>query len=136
LYTLVTSIFTRAGIIQTHETHKLTPTRVVLDAPEFRPAHLSDPDDLDDPFGACPERGKSDGYRNIYRRHSFCCAEHRLTWCPGSNLMSSWRDEGEEDWRQGWEHLKGYGTVDGFGEYAPGATLGEQTNLEALLPDH
>ena len=85
------------------------------------------------PFGACPECGKSDGYRNIYRLHFFYCDEHRLSWCVGSNLMSSWREESEEDWRSAWEHLKGYRTVDGFGEYAPGPPLEELTTLERLL---
>ncbi len=71
------------------------------------------------PFGTCPECGKSDGYRNIYRLQFFFCDEHRLVWCPGSNLLSSWREESEEDWRSAWELLKGYRTADGFGEYQP-----------------
>jgi len=85
------------------------------------------------PFGSCPECGKSDGYRNIYRLHFFYCDEHRLTWCVGSDLMSSWREESGEDWCSAWERLKGYGTVDGFGKYAPGPPLEELTTLERLL---
>jgi hypothetical protein len=30
--------------------------------------------------------------------------------------------------------LKGYRTVDGLGEYEPGAPLGEQTTFEELVP--
>jgi hypothetical protein len=85
------------------------------------------------PFGRCPECGKSDGYRNIHRLHFFFCDEHRLTWCPGANLMSSWLGESEEEWRAAWEKLREYRTVDGFGKYRPGLPLGEQTTLEDLL---
>jgi hypothetical protein len=49
--------------------------------------------------------------------------------------MSSWCHEQREDWRAAWEHLKGYRTVDGLGEYEPGAPLGEQTSFRALVPD-
>jgi hypothetical protein len=51
-----------------------------------------------------------------------------------SNLMSSWQLEEPEDWRAAWEKLQGYRTVDGFGQYQPGAPLGEQTSLEAFMP--
>ena len=96
-------------------------------------ANKGDAETDDMPFGACPECGKSDGYRNICRLHFFYCDEHRLTWCAGSDLMGSWREEGEEDWRSAWEHLKGYRTVDGFGRYAPGPPLEELTTLKKLL---
>jgi len=101
-----------------------------IDAPALD--HL-DPDAP--PFGACPECGSSDKYLNIYKQHFFYCEEHRLTWSPGYNLMSSWRYQDPAEWRAAWEQLKGYRTVDGFGQYEPGAPLGEQTTLEALLPD-
>jgi hypothetical protein len=35
----------------------------------------------EDHFGSCPECGKTDGYRNIYRRHFFFCDEHALEQC-------------------------------------------------------
>ncbi len=101
--------------------------------PRFEVLQGGRQDEAPPPFGSCPECGQSDGYRNIYRLHFFYCDEHRLVWCPGSNLLSSWRAEDEEDWRAAWEHLKGYRTVDGFGKYEPGLPLGEQTTLEALL---
>jgi hypothetical protein len=83
------------------------------------------------PFRECPECGKSDEYRNIYKHHFFFCDEHRLVWMPGVNLFSSWR--GEEDCREAWAKLNGYRTVDGFGEYETGAPLGEQVTFEELL---
>lgn len=86
-----------------------------------------------EPFGVCPECGSA-RYRNIYKTHFFYCEEHRITWVPGYNLMSSWQYEEPEDWRAAWEQLKEYRTVDGFGQYQPGARLGEQTTLEALMP--
>jgi hypothetical protein len=46
--------------------------------------------------------------------------------------MSSWRDEEPADWRETWEHVKGYRTVDGFGECEPGPPLQEQTTFEEL----
>jgi hypothetical protein len=85
-------------------------------------------------FGVCPECGGGDGYRNIYRLHFFYCDEHRLTWCPGSNLTSTWRDEKPKDWRAAWEHLKDYRTVDGYGEYEPGPPLGSKRLLGGYCP--
>jgi hypothetical protein len=90
-------------------------------------------DDTNEPFGSCPKCGKGDEYRNIYKQHFFFCDEHRFTWSPGSNLMSSWREEEEEDWREAWEKLRVYRTVDGFDKQLPGAPLGEQTTLAELL---
>ncbi|MDQ3317174.1 MAG: hypothetical protein M3522_07560 [Actinomycetota bacterium] len=58
--------------------------------------------------------------------------KHLLTWSPGTNLMSSWRDEEPADGRETWEHVKGYRTVDGFGECEPGPPLQEQTTFEEL----
>lgn len=102
-------------------------------SPELEGMVVEVPVEEPTPFGSCPECGKSDAYRNIHRLHFFYCDEHRLTWCVGSNLMSSWREESEEDWRSAWEHLKGYRTVDGFGRYAPGPPLEELTTLKKLL---
>ena len=55
-------------------------------------------------------------------------------WPVGTNLFSSWHGESEEDWREAWEKLKHYQTVDGFGDDATGAPLGGLLSLEDLLP--
>lgn len=88
----------------------------------------------DQSFGSCPVCGSAGMYGNIHRRHFFYCDDHRLTWSPGTNLMSSWRYEKPEDWRATWEHVKSYRTVDGFGKHEPGPPLGEQVTLEELMP--
>lgn len=85
-------------------------------------------------FGECPECGKGDEYRNIYKHQFFFCDKHRLVWLAGINLFSSWRHEPEESWRAAWEHLRWYRTVDGSGEHDPGAPLGEQTTFDELVP--
>ena len=85
-------------------------------------------------FGVCPECGNTGEYRNIYKQHFFFCDEHQITWTPGANLFSSWHHETEEDWRKAWGKLRYYRPVDGFGRYAPGAPLGEQTSFEDLVP--
>lgn len=85
-------------------------------------------------FGECPECGRGDEYRNIYKHHFFFCDEHRFVWIGGTNLFSSWHEETEEDWRREWDHLKGYHTVDGFGEYESGTPLEEQVTFEDLVP--
>ena len=84
-------------------------------------------------LGSCPVCGSAGLYGNIYRTHFFYCDEHRLTWSPGSNIMSSWRDEDEAEWRATWERVKDYRTVDGFGQHAPGPPLREQTTFAELV---
>jgi hypothetical protein len=49
---------------------------------------------------ACPECGRHDGYRNIGKGHWFFCREHKIRWFVGSNLLSSWRNETEEEQRE------------------------------------
>jgi hypothetical protein len=90
---------------------------------------------VEDQFGSCPACGSAGQYGNVYKTHFFYCDEHRLTWSPGSNLMSSWRDEEPEDWRATWEQVRPYRTVDGFGKYAPGAPLEEQITFAELMPE-
>jgi hypothetical protein len=57
--------------------------------------HLGGASDSDY-FGVCPKCGKNDGYINIGRGHWFFCTEHKIRWCAGANLFSSWQDETEE----------------------------------------
>jgi hypothetical protein len=62
----------------------------------------------DEEFGWCPECGRSDGYLNIGRVHWYYCDAHRVKWCIGSNLFSSWRDEDEPTWQRNAQHLAPY----------------------------
>lgn len=101
--------------------------------PDVNPGFAAMAGGVPSPFGACPECGSQGAYGNIHRRHFFYCDEHRLTWSPGANLMSSWRDEAEADWRETWEHVKDYRTVDGFGGHSPGPPLREQITFGELL---
>lgn len=62
--------------------------------------------------GVCPECGKNDGYLNIGRDHWFYCRKHRVKWCIGSNLFSSWRRETREEWEENAKRLEGYREID------------------------
>ena len=41
--------------------------------------------------GGCPHCGGHDGMVNVGRSHWLRCEEHKVKWCLGSNLFSSWR---------------------------------------------
>ncbi|MCH8262388.1 MAG: hypothetical protein IIA77_04980 [Proteobacteria bacterium] len=66
----------------------------------------------DDYYGGCPHCKKNDGYLNIWRVHYFVCHEHKVRWCVGRNLFSSWRFESMEDWDRNIEKIKHYEEVD------------------------
>lgn len=66
----------------------------------------------DEYFGGCPECGKCDGFLNLGRDHWAICSEHRTRWCFGSNLLSSWRNETEEDWQRNKDKLADYQKVE------------------------
>jgi hypothetical protein len=55
---------------------------------------------VDNYFGGCPQCGRDDGCANVGRSHWFYCKEHKVKWCIGSNLFSTWRDETEEEQRR------------------------------------
>ena len=59
-------------------------------------------------FGGCPKCGRDDGYLNVGRCHWFVCDEHKTTWCVGSNLFSSWREQSEEVWEENARRLSEY----------------------------
>lgn len=61
-------------------------------------------------FGGCPRCGNShnDGYLNVGRLHWFICHVHRVKWCRGENLFSSWRLESEVDWQENFNRLNHY----------------------------
>ena len=66
-------------------------------------------------FGACPHCHEDGYYLNIGRDHWFICDEHKVAWCVGSNLFSSWQSEAKEDWERNRKKLK-----DGYRPLASG----------------
>ena len=50
-------------------------------------------------FGVCPRCHHTDGYVNAGSTHIFICREHKTRWIVGSNLMSSWRNETQDEQR-------------------------------------
>jgi hypothetical protein len=51
----------------------------------------------EDYFGVCPTCGSNDGYVNVEQDPWFICKEHRVKWLVGSNLFSTWQDQGLGD---------------------------------------
>jgi hypothetical protein len=68
----------------------------------------------DNHFGACPECRSAEHVKccNIRRVHFMFCEIHRVAWCVGSNLFSSWENESEGDWQRNHAMLEGYQTVE------------------------
>ncbi len=56
-------------------------------------------------FGVCPDCHKSDGFINLGRGHWFYCAQHKVCWYVGSNLLSSWREQSIDEQRQIFDRL-------------------------------
>ena len=56
-------------------------------------------------FGLCPTCKKTDGYVNVGRSHWFICEEHRVRWCIGANVFSSWHYETESEQRSHCEKI-------------------------------
>lgn len=75
-----------------------------------------------DVFGGCPinvERdgilgvcGKNDMVLHVERSEYCICKKHRTFWFIGSNLMSSWREMTDEEFKQNDELLKSYRPVE------------------------
>lgn len=59
-------------------------------------------------FGDCPICGRYDGYVNIFKEHWFLCTRHRLRWCGGINMLSTWRLETEDVWRRNFDRYLHY----------------------------
>ena len=71
------------------------------------------PADADEAYwGLCPICRHNDGYLNLLYDHWFVCDEHRVKWCVGADLFSSWRDESPDVWADNWDRLKGYAEVE------------------------
>jgi hypothetical protein len=63
-------------------------------------------------FGCCPQCGGNDGYLNLGRTHWFYCKTHKVTWCIGDNLFSSWQEETPEDWNRNKEYLTPFAIIE------------------------
>lgn len=75
-----------------------------------------------DHFHGCPECPQSEGPDNIYnagRLHCGACHTHRTTWVLGSNLLSSWKDETEDEQRERYREIEGYRDVTPVREGTP-----------------
>ena len=53
-------------------------------------------------FGGCPKCGRSDGLYNVYKDHWFVCHTHKVRWTIGSNILSSWSHETQDEQREKW----------------------------------
>ena len=90
----------------------------------------------DEYFGGCPTCGKCEAVLNIERTHWHVCHTHKVKWCVGSNLFSSWRDEDETVWSQNAEVLKGYDEVEPIRSperEAPGSRSGDYFDTAQFL---
>ena len=76
-----------------------------------------------DYFGGCPECGGNDGHLNVERTHHCVCHKHRVRWCVGGNLFSSWRHESEDIWRENSKILAIYKEVEPLPWEEPPASL-------------
>ncbi|MBE9100246.1 hypothetical protein IQ267_12430 [filamentous cyanobacterium LEGE 07170] len=63
-------------------------------------------------FGNCPICQGTDGILNIGRDHWGYCSNHKTRWYIGSNLMSSWRYETEDDWKANSQILQEFTEVE------------------------
>lgn len=80
--------------------------------------------EFDSYFGVCPKCLKNDGCVNVGRSHWFYCKEHRVCWCVGSNLFSSWRYETEAEQEEIWHR-----TIEGCEDIS-----GKETNVWVAEP--
>ncbi|MBZ5496654.1 MAG: hypothetical protein LAP85_09640 [Acidobacteriia bacterium] len=62
--------------------------------------------------GGCPKCGGVDGLLNIGPDHFCVCHKHKAKWYRGSNLLSGWQQETEEDWQKNAVLLAGYREVE------------------------
>ena len=62
--------------------------------------------------GGCPFCGQTDGYRNIGKDHWGSCARHKVKWCIGSKLFSSWAEETPDVWERNARELAEYRRVE------------------------
>ena len=67
-----------------------------------------------DHFHGCPRCPESQGPDDIYhagKSHTGVCHTHRTSWWLGSNLISSWGDQTEDEQRERWNEIANYEDV-------------------------
>lgn len=65
-------------------------------------------------FYGCPECPASRGPDDIYnagKAHRAACHTHRTSWFIGSNLLGVWKYETEQEQRERYREIEGYGDV-------------------------
>ena len=72
----------------------------------------SSPQGTDVYWGVCPHCKRNDGYLNLGRGHWFLCHRHRVRWCAGDNLFSTWRHETLADWRDNFARIGEYAVLE------------------------
>lgn len=77
----------------------------------------------EDPFGTCPICHSSDGYVNCGAAHWLYCATHKVAWNIGSNIFSSWKWDGPEEWRHAADVLAGCTVISGHADAPTGHVL-------------
>lgn len=65
-------------------------------------------------FGVCPECLNAGEWLNIGRAHWKACHWHRVKWCFGENLASSWKLENDEKWAANRSLIADYEEVEPF----------------------
>jgi hypothetical protein len=73
---------------------------------------MNDKITVTDYFGGCPKCGGSDGLYNVGRANWFVCHTHKVRWTVGSNILSSWRYETEDEQRERWEVVADYEDIE------------------------
>ena len=81
-------------------------------------------------FGACPFCHEQSYYLNLRSDHWFVCDQHKLAWCVGSNLFSSWKYETEEDWEHNQKKLEA-----GYEPTSPAMWAWEEVSLRFWIRD-
>jgi len=59
-------------------------------------------------FMTCPWCGETGKWLNVGSRHWGACADCEVKWPIGANLLPSWQDETEEDWKRNADLLASY----------------------------
>jgi len=72
-------------------------TKLTVGVPEVAPQ-----------FMTCPSCGENGQWLNVGSRHWGACADCEVKWPIGANLLPSWQDESEEDWKRNAKLLASY----------------------------
>lgn len=75
--------------------------------------------DAEHHFWGCPHCPKSKGAEDIYnagRTNIGVCHTHRTNWILGENLISTWKDETEDEQRERYREIEEYERVPSAGD--------------------